>query len=145
MDAYFDSAIIAKLFCLEANSGEAAALVAACEPPHPLTHLQAAEVRNALRLKQFRGEITAGQLRQSLDEFDHDIREGRWQMIAPDVHALFATVETLSAGHSPVLGCRTLDILHVAAAQLMGVKIFASFDQRQRRLAELAGLTITPN
>ncbi len=144
MEAYFDSAIIAKLFCLEVNSADAASLVAGFEPPYVLTHFQMAEVRNALRLKLFRGEITKTQLDRSLDEFDNDVREGRWRMATPDVRKVFAAVEELSAMHSVTLGCRTLDIWHVAAARLMGVKTFASFDQRQRKLAEVAGMNIAP-
>jgi hypothetical protein len=54
--AYADSGVIAKLYVPEPNSPEAARLVSSYAPPLALTHLQALEVRNALRLKVFRGE-----------------------------------------------------------------------------------------
>jgi predicted nucleic acid-binding protein len=59
MDSYFDSAIIVKLYVSEATSPAAIFLVAACIPPYCLTHWQALEVRNAIRLKAFRKEMTA--------------------------------------------------------------------------------------
>jgi predicted nucleic acid-binding protein len=145
MGVYFDSAIIAKLFCLEANSAEAAELVAGSAGPHPLTHLQMAEVRNAIRLKRFRGEITDDQLQKSLAELDRDVTAGHWQMITPDVHETFNKLEELSAAQTPQLGCRTLDILHVAAALIIGAERLASFDQRQRSLARHAGLQVVPD
>lgn len=46
--------------------------------------------------------------------------------------------------HTPALGCRTLDILHVAAAVLLKVGLFMTFDQPQAQLATLAGLTVHP-
>ncbi len=42
--------------------------------------------------------------------------------------------------HTESLGCRTLDIVHVAAAAELRVERFVSFDSRQLQLAELAGL-----
>ena len=66
MTAYVDSGVIAKLYVPEPNSPEAARLVSAYAPPLALTHLQAFEVRNALRLKVFRGEMTRSELRRTL-------------------------------------------------------------------------------
>ncbi len=41
-----------------------------------------------------------------------------------------------------MLGCRTLDIIHVAAAIVLGAKIFITFDGRQAALAKQAGLAV---
>ena len=46
--------------------------------------------------------------------------------------------------HTSTLGCRTLDILHVAAATLLGASLFVTYDQRQAQLADLAGLKVHP-
>lgn len=43
-----------------------------------------------------------------------------------------------------ILGCRTLDIIHVAAALVLGTKEFVTFDGRQGALAKQAGLTVKP-
>ena len=77
MTAYADSGVLAKLYVLEPDSPEAVHLVSSFAPPLPLTHLQALEVRNALRLKAFRGEMTRTQLRRTLLRLTDDIPQGR--------------------------------------------------------------------
>ena len=57
---------------------------------------------------------------------------------------VFAESETLSAGHTGVLGTRAFDILHVAAAVTLGAKAFYTFDARQAALAKKAGLKVRP-
>jgi uncharacterized protein len=144
MDAYFDSGIIVKLYVREATSPDAIRLVGAYVAPYWLTHWQALEVKNAIRLKAFRKEITAPEMNQSIAAFEEDIATGRW--LRPDYAA--ATVEQkadeLSASHSAILGCRTLDIIHVAAAVVIGAREFVTFDGRQGAMAKQAGLTVKP-
>ncbi len=48
----------------------------------------------------------------------------------------------LSASHSATLGTRTLDILHVAAALVLGLADLLTFDTRQAALAKAAGLKV---
>jgi predicted nucleic acid-binding protein len=51
----------------------------------------------------------------------------------------------ISRAHAPALGCRTLDLLHVATALELGLRIFVTFDDRQKQLARAAGLkVVTP-
>jgi predicted nucleic acid-binding protein len=142
MDAYFDSAIIIKLYVQEVNSAHAIGLVSAYPAPAPLTTWQALEVKNATRLKAFRKEISASEMAQSIAAFEQDIAAKRW--IRPDysVAAIDQKAEELSASHAATLGCRTLDIIHVAAAVVIGVRDFVTFDNRQAALARLSGLTV---
>lgn len=144
MNIYFDSAIIAKLYVQEANSADAVQLISTDTAPYVLTHWQEIEVRNALRLKLFRREVTAEELRSSLAAFDEDIVAGRWQRpnyLLADVHDRAAQ---LSVRHAAEIGCRTLDIFHVAAALIIGTAEFASFDERQRELAGRERLIVKP-
>jgi len=78
MDAYFDSAIIIKLYVQEINSADAINLVSNYPAPAPLTSWQALEVRTAIRLKAFRKEISAGEMTQSISAFEQDIAANRW-------------------------------------------------------------------
>jgi predicted nucleic acid-binding protein len=144
MNVYFDSAIIAKLYVQEANSADAARLVSSDTTPYVLTHWQEIEVRNALRLKKFRSEITEGELRASLAAFDEDIAAGRWQRPNYALNEIHERAGQLSARHAAEIGCRTLDIFHVAAALIIGTLEFASFDERQRELAKREGLKVKP-
>ena len=60
-------------------------------------------------------------------------------------HRIFGEAESIAANHTPAVGCRTLDVLHVAAAKLVGVTEFCSFDTRQGDLVKKVGMTaVTP-
>ena len=144
MDAYFDSAIIVKLYVREASSPEAIRLVGAYAAPYWLTQWQALEVKNAIRLKAFRKEITAAEMLQSIAAFEQDIVTGRWQRPVYTASVVAQKADELSASYSPMLGCRTLDIIHVAAAVVIGAKEFVTFDGRQAAIAKQAGLTVKP-
>src|SRR5436190_14692354 len=142
MDAYFDSAVIVKLYVQEITSPDAIGLVGAYAPPYMLTQWQALEVKNAIRLKAFRAEITAAEMNQSIAAFEQDMATGRWQRPAYTAAAVEQKANELSAGHSAVLGCRTLDVIHVAAALVLGAKEFVTFDGRQGALAIQVGVTV---
>ncbi len=144
MDAYFDSAIIVKLYVQEATSSDAIRLVGAYVAPYALTQWQELEVKNAIRLKAFRAEITAAEMKQSIAAFEQDIATGRWQRPAYTAATVEQKADELSTGHSAILGCRTLDIIHVAAALVLGTKEFVTFDGRQGALAKQVGLTVKP-
>lgn len=144
MGAYLDSAIIAKLYFREATSPDAIALVSQHDAPYLLTHWQALEVRNAIRLESFRGEISMAEMDASLGAFEEDIATGRWRMPAYERSIVEQKAEALSRRHTAGLGCRTLDIIHVAVAMVLGATPFVTFDLRQKKLAAICGLAVEP-
>jgi predicted nucleic acid-binding protein len=144
MDVYFDSAIIVKLYVREVTSLDAIHLVSAYDAPYWLTQWQALEVKNTIRLKTFRKEISAAEMNQSIAAFEQDIATGRWQRPAYTAASVEQKANELSASHSATLGCRTLDIIHVAAALVIGAREFVTFDVRQGAIAKQAGLIVKP-
>ena len=68
MDAYFDTAIILKLYVQEASSPDAVRLANESRTPYLLTPWQEIEARTALRLKAFRKEITTAEMQASLED-----------------------------------------------------------------------------
>jgi predicted nucleic acid-binding protein len=64
--------------------------------------------------------------------------------VAYDLAAVFMRAERLSAKYSAEIGTRSLDLWHVAAAIEAGCETFVSYDNRQRKAAELSGLHILP-
>ena len=70
MDAYFDTAIILKLYVQEATSPDAVRLANEFPTPYLLTPWQEIEARTALRLKAFRKEITTAEMQASLEAFE---------------------------------------------------------------------------
>jgi hypothetical protein len=60
-------------------------------------------------------------------------------------HRVLVEAETSSVNDTPVIGSRTLDVLHVATAKLLGTTEFCTFDTRQSMLASRIGLAaVTP-
>jgi predicted nucleic acid-binding protein len=57
---------------------------------------------------------------------------------------LFNAAMDLSKRYTAIHQCRTLDILHVAAALELKAETVASFDNRQRQLASSTGLNLVP-
>jgi predicted nucleic acid-binding protein len=55
--------------------------------------------------------------------------------------AMYVEARRLSLRWSAKLGTRSLDILQVAAAVVVGADTFHTFDERQKKLAKAAGLT----
>jgi len=110
--------------------------------PLAFTWLHQLEFRNALRLRIFRGDITAGQLDASLNTMLADLAAGVLLAASPPLTEVMTEAERLSALHSQTLGTRTLDILHVAAALVLGLAELLTFDTRQAALAKAAGLKV---
>ena len=108
--------------------------------PLPLGWLHQLEFRNALRLRVFRREITAKQRDASLNMLLADLAGGVLASVSPGLTETMTEAERLSASHSERLGTRSLDVLHVAAAVVLGLGEFLTFDKRQASLARAAGL-----
>ena len=142
MSTYLDTGVLVKLYCPESDSVKAIETVTACRLPWIYTAWQELELANALRLKVFRKELTEAQRRMAMGRLAQDIAAGVLVRTAFDPAAVFRLAETLSSQWTPSVGCRTLDILHVAAAKAIGAREFVTFDQRQGALAKHAGLTV---
>jgi predicted nucleic acid-binding protein len=144
MTPYFDTGVLVKAYVPEANSSDADALIRRMTPPIPLTHLHELEIRNALRLKRNRKEITEPELKAALKHLQSDIDSGFFERPIYHLPDVFREAEALSAKYSVTTGARSLDILHVAAALAIGAQEFVSFDKRQRAMASKAGLQVLP-
>jgi predicted nucleic acid-binding protein len=137
---YVDTSIIVKLYVREPLSLETAAWVRENNEALPLTPFHDLEFSNALHLKRFRKEMSDRETAAILRRFrDHEL-QGVYYRPACDWAEVFQTSLRLSEKHTGKIGCRSLDILHVASALAMGVDRFATLDERQAELAKLAGL-----
>lgn len=140
MTAYADTGLLCSLYAPDAHSRRAVARMARQALPLPMTWLHQLEFRNALRLRVFRGEITPAQRDASLNAMLADLAAGVLAATSPPLAEVTTEAERLSAMHSETLGTRSLDILHVSAAVVLGAAEFLTFDQRQIALAKAAGL-----
>lgn len=139
-DAYFDSSVLVAIYVTGAFStrARAEALRAGSISFTPLHEL---EVRNALRALSGRRAFTEAQRHELEALIDDDLREHRLAVTPLDFPSVFRRAAKLSAAHTTRLLCRSLDILHVAAALELGATKLISADERQLGLASAIGLT----
>ncbi len=136
---YLDTSAFLKLYILEPGSPEVNSRVVAQDSPLPVWDLLEAEFTNALRLKVFWKEIIPEQADTQIALFHRRKQQGFYHVPEVDRGSLMSRFHELSRV-TPRLGCRTLDILHVACATLLAPATFLTFDARQRELARHAGL-----
>jgi len=144
MSLYADTSLLVSYYVNDANSARAQALIHAVIDPLIFSGLHRLELRNALQLGVFRQLLTPAQSQAAWINVEKDIRADRLFPQPVNWVPVFRTAAQLAMRHSAGLGCRSLDILHVAAARRMAATEFFSFDGRQRSLARLLGLTVRP-
>ncbi|MDD4118560.1 MAG: type II toxin-antitoxin system VapC family toxin [Kiritimatiellae bacterium] len=144
MVVYTDSSFLFSLYAQDANTSRAAELAAAFTGALLFTPLQRFELRNALRLSVFRGDIAEGEYRRLLEQIEADTKTGVLAETPVSWAEVFAEAEALSAAHTGKTGTRALDVLHIASAAALGAKTFYTFDARQKTLAAKAGMRVKP-
>jgi predicted nucleic acid-binding protein len=140
--AYADTGFLCSLYAPDAHTRRAIARMRRQALPLPISWLHQLEFRNALRLRVFRAEITPSQRDASLNAMLADLAAGVLEAAAPPLPALLIEAERLGALHTETLGTRSLDILHVASALVLGLGECLTFDNRQAALAKAAGLRV---
>ena len=145
MKTYADTSLLFSIYSTDANSPKADAWRRSNPYPLPLTAFHRLELRNALNLAVFQKRITPAEVQSAWRELENDIaasllviRGGLW-------HRVMLDAEAFASNYTSTIGCRTLDVLHVEAAKLIGVTEFCTFDTRQSELARKIGLiAVTP-
>lgn len=143
---YADPSALLKLYIHEPASAAMSAWRGRTKGALPMTPHGRLEIVNGICLAGFRKIISAEALSDAIASFDEDLAEGRY--VDADIlwRATLRRAAELSRAHTPALGCRTLDVLHVATAVELGLRYFVTFDSRQRQLAGAAGLKpVTPS
>jgi predicted nucleic acid-binding protein len=104
-----------------------------------ITDFNRVEVANALSRYVYKGRFTASDAQSAWSNFEHDLAQGVWIKVGLPGSVWQAGID-LARQNGPTFGVRTLDSLHVACALELGAKRFWTFDARQAKLAEAAGL-----
>lgn len=136
---YLDSGALVKLYIVESGSSLVQDNVARADIL-PLNPLQSSEVQNAILAAHGRGFISAEAMEKTLDNFSADIRAGYFMETVPDWEAVWHRAMILARRHTRTILCRTLDILHVAIADLSDVDEMLTGDRRQHQLGQAIGL-----
>jgi predicted nucleic acid-binding protein len=144
LETYADSSFLFSLLAKDRHTRETSRYMVRAGVPLFFTPLHRVEVRNALRSAAGRQEITEDECRAAFRLIE-DRLQARLFIHAPvEWTNAFRRADELSEEHVSQGSQRTIDLLHVAIALDFRATIFLSFDQRQRKLAKLAGMEVKP-
>ena len=120
MKTYVDTSVLFSLYVTDANSARADAWRQANPIPLDFTGFHRVELRNALSLAAFQQRLTVAESLAAWQKVQEDLVAG---LVVPTENlwgSLLREAEHLAENHTPTLGSRSLDILHVAAALVLG-------------------------
>ena len=144
MNLYADTSLLISYYINDSHSVSAQAVLHATAEPLPFTGLHRLEMRNALALGVFRRILTSAQVGTAWSDVERDLRSGRLVPQPVNWAPVYRAAAQWAALHSPRIGCRSLDVLHVALAKKLNAKEFFTFDERQKSLALALGLAVKP-
>jgi predicted nucleic acid-binding protein len=144
MNAYADTGFVISLYKAETTSARASEIMCQLDAPVLLSQLGELELRNALQLSIFRGELSMDSATHKKQLFLEDKENGIFSIPPVPASNLFPKAAELAEKYSAHLGTRSLDLMHVAAALLLSAETFLSFDERQRSAAKAEGLNVLP-
>jgi predicted nucleic acid-binding protein len=138
---YLDASVVFSLYFRDSNTEEALHLVASASEALLISALCEMETINAFGLRVFRGEMSARNLEIAVRDLEADLRSGFLQWV-PLPDAAYVQAKALSRRITSSIGVRAADLLHIAVAVELGAKIIYTFDQRQLKASQAAGLIV---
>jgi len=132
---------LVSLYSPDAHSARAAHIVRRLNPVVLLTPLGELELANALELRLFRKEANPTAIHTAQTMIHEHVQAGFFSLQGMPMTA-YERARRMTRRHSAQLGTRTLDILHVTSAIELGAERFLTFDERQRKLAQVEGLRV---
>jgi predicted nucleic acid-binding protein len=144
MNLYADTSLLVSYYINDSHSMSAQAILHRATDPLPFTGLHRLEMRNALALGVFRRILSSAQVSNAWSDVERDLRSGRLVPQPVNWIPVFRAAAQWAALHSPRIGCRSLDVLHVTLAKKFNAKEFFTFDERQKSLAVVLGLAVKP-
>ena len=137
---YLDTGCFVKLYYPETDSPQVIALIQGKPVCH--TPLHELEFVNALQLKTFFNNATPQQVTAARGLVEADLKSGVLVSAGGDWPNIFREAVKLAEQHTGTVGCRSLDILHCAAAKVLAATEFITTDTRQKKLAAAMGLNL---
>lgn len=139
---YADPSALLKLYLHEPQSRAMATWRAKVNGPLAVTPHGRVEMINGLALASHRGFLSEAAFQTAVTALEDDFDQGRYAPADLLWRAVLKRAADLSRQHTPKLGTRSLDVLHVASALELGLKRFVTFDDRQGQLASATGLKV---
>lgn len=135
-----DTSFLFALYGNDCHSVTAAEWVSVSTSPILISDFNDFELRNALRFSEFSKRVIPGTAATHLSLLQDAIAAGRLVPFKSNLSSILTEAKRLSIIHTLTGGHRGFDILHVAAANIIGASHFLTFDKNQKQLAENEGL-----
>lgn len=135
-----DTSFLFALYANDVHTRRAIKWLSSQKAPLIVTPLNEFELVNALRFAEFRRSIRSGDAAIFSSQFEADRAAGRVVSQVCNLAAVIDEAKRLSAAHTLAGGHRGFDILHAAAALVIGAEQFLTFDRNQKRLAQAEGM-----
>jgi len=143
---FCDSSFLASLFVeRDRLHGPACRIAQKLTGPMPYTLLGELELLNALNRGLGEKALDPSSYDAVLRKIADDEAEGFLRRYAINQIRHFEKARQLSKRFTGQLFCRTLDVVQVAAAMVLGADTFVTFDAKQAKLASAAGLKVIPH
>jgi predicted nucleic acid-binding protein len=139
---YADPSALLKLYVHQPESARMNAWRRRVRGALALTHHGRVEIINGICLAAFRGYITVEAMNDALASIEEDLEQARYIQADLLWRATLKRAADVSRKHTPTIGCRSLDVLHVASALELDMKSFLTFDSRQQKLAQAVGMKL---
>jgi predicted nucleic acid-binding protein len=140
---YLDTGLVLKLIVNEPLSTTVRDHLTKHRTPIWFTRIIALEVENTLHALRFRKQLNAAEVEAARALVAQLGDEGKFVTPPLSMDAIADEMLRLAPTITAKTGCRTLDLMHVAAAKLLKAPRFISTDKRQLSAARLAGLKVT--
>ena len=137
---YLDTGCFVKLYYPEPDSAKVIAQIQG--KPVCYTPLHELEFVNALQLKVFFKSANDSQVTAARAAVEADLKAGVLVSAGSEWKDIFQQAVKLAENHTASIGCRSLDVLHCAAAKMLATNEFISTDARQKKLAASMGLNV---
>ena len=144
MSVYADTSLLISYYILDSNSVSARGTINALTNPLLFTGLHRLEMRNAFALGVFRHVLTAAQASAAWSDVERDLQSSRLVPHPVNWAPVYRSAAQYAAAHSPTIGCRSLDVLHITLAKTLKVGELFTFDARQKALALALGMIVKP-
>lgn len=140
MKLYVDSSVLVKLYYPEPESKVLAEWIKKQKQAITFTPFHELEITNAFALKVFGNEISEEKFKDFRIILEKDKAAGVLNVVTPDWSDVLLESIKISKRSSSVIGTRSLDIIHVASADILNCDTFLTNDKRQLSAAHTIGI-----
>lgn len=145
--SYWDTSALVKLYVQEADSAAFENHLLQTSGAGNTSRIAIYEARATFRRKEVEGALKPGLASLLYTRLRQHISIGRVHLVELDVsiEQEYGRVLDLCYGHQPTLPIRTLDVLRLACARVVGATELVATDKRLRDAAKLLKLCMFPS